>query len=638
MGWIWYRNFVGSWSVVGVKRNMARNLRRTGGEPAERPRAAPPPRDPAGGAAPFDVLLAAATEPLRPPPPAAPAPALLAMDGGDASDADSDGLPHSLFRTQLEAKAKRAKTAAKKPLYVQFRQALERKQGAANAVSKATPFHRVRCPGLEAKEDDDVKLSVVVRSLGLVDFSEETGLPVVGTNPLDRCDRCALGLVCRMDDPEATCHVYTSSKHPCVVLAFKGDAATILERLRSQTPKPYPGPPFAAAPQIAAAGPPSPATLATTPAAPLGGGLAAIGGTPAAMPQTPAPTPPGTLAAGGLGGLGGQPPGAPGTAPPGIATPALAPGLAAATAPPTHAFGGGFKPSPATPATALAGLFGAAATPATAGAGGVDLLGAATIPRVQRKEKRRENAANMQRLHEIRAEFEKLAPVIAQCCAGHLPTADYDAVAMQVLRESKVPAGWGAFVRIEDGGAVVVDERRAADFFQKNNNYDFKKYLPSSQGLQTGATPALGAAGRAASMAAAMGAGIGDGIKQALGPLLAQNRATEATAAPPAAAAAAPPAVSPRAHSSNDRAARLSGMGTNGARLKAFSKQVLDALKGKNRKVWASVRVELGKDRPEPSLNRFFVDAVDEASAPESIADDLIDMAAALFPGQDFTA
>ena len=44
------------------------------------------------------------------------------------------------------------------------------------------------------------------------------------------------------------------------------------------------------------------------------------------------------------------------------------------------------------------------------------------------------------------------------------------------------------------------------------------------------------------------------------------------------------------------------------------------------------------KDRPEPSLNRFFVDAVDEASAPESIADDLIDMAAALFPGQDFTA
>ena len=183
-----------------------------------------------------------------------------------------------------------------------------------------------------------------------------------------------------------------------------------------------------------------------------------------------------------------------------------------------------------------------------------------------------------------------------------------------------------------------MDERRAADFFQKNNNYDFKKYLPSSQGLQTGATPALGAAGRAASMAAAMGAGIGDGIKQALGPLLAQNRAAEATAAPPAAAAAAPPAVSPRAHSSNDRAARLSGMGTNGARLKAFSKQVLDALKGKNRKVWASVRVELGKDRPEPSLNRFFVDAVDEASAPESIADDLIDMAAALFPGQDFTA
>ena len=65
---------------------------------------------------------------------------------------------------------------------------------------------------------------------------------------------------------------------------------------------------------------------------------------------------------------------------------------------------------------------------------------------------------------------------------------------------------------------------------------------------------------------------------------------------------------------------------------------LLDALKGKNRKVWASVRVELGKDRPEPSLNRFFVDAVDEASAPESIADDLIDMAAALFPGQDFTA
>ena len=175
-----------------------------------------------------------------------------------------------------------------------------------------------------------------------------------------------------------------------------------------------------------------------------------------------------------------------------------------------------------------------------------------------------------------------------------------------------------------------MDERRAADFFQKNNNYDFKKYLPSSQGLQTGATPALGAAGRAASMAAAMGAGIGDGIKQALGPLHAQNRAAEATAAPPA--------VSPRAHSSNDRAARLSGMGTNGARLKAFSKQVLDALKGKNRKVWASVRVELGKDRPEPSLNRFFVDAVDEASAPESIADDLIDMAAALFPGQDFTA
>ena len=109
-----------------------------------------------------------------------------------------------------------------------------------------------------------------------------------------------------------------------------------------------------------------------------------------------------------------------------------------------------------------------------AGAGGIDLLGKPTIPRVQRKEQRQENAANMQRLHEIRAEFEKLAPVIARCFAGHLPTADYDAVAMQVLREGKVPAGWGAFVRIEDGGAVVVDERRAADFFQKNNNYEMQ--------------------------------------------------------------------------------------------------------------------------------------------------------------------
>ena len=618
---------------------MARNLRRARDEPAERPRAAPPPRDRAGVAAPLDVLLAAATtEPPLPPAAAAPAPALLATDGGDDSDADSEGVPDSLFRTQLKTKAKRAKTAGKKQLQVQFREALERKQGAANAVSKATPFHRVACPRLEAAEGDEIKLSVVIRSLGLVDFSSETGLHVLGTNPVDRCDRCALGLVCRPDDSEATCHVYKSQKQPCVVLAFPGDAATILERLRSQTPKPSPGPPFAAAPQIAAAGLQSPATLATTPAAPLGGGLAAIGGTPAAMPQTPAPTPPGTLAAGALGGLGGQPLAAPGMAPPGIATPAQAPGLAAATAPPTHAFGGGFKPSPATPATPFAGLFGAAATPATGGAGGVDLLGEPAIPRVQRKEKRQENAANMQRLHKTRAEFEKLAPVIALCCGGHLPTADYDAVAMQVLREGNVPAGWGAFVRIEDGGAVVVDERRAADFFQKNNNYDFKKYLPSSQGLQTGATPALGAAGRAASMAAAMGAGIGDGIKQALGPLLAQNGAAEATAAPPAAAAAAPPAVSPRAGPSNDRAARLSGMGTDGAKLKAFSKKVLDALKPKNRKVWSFVRVELGKDRPEPSLNRFFMDAVDEAATPESIADDLIDMAAALFPGQDFTA
>ena len=72
--------------------------------------------------------------------------------------------------------------------------------------------------------------------------------------------------------------------------------------------------------------------------------------------------------------------------------------------------------------------------------------------------------------------------------------------------------------------------------------------------------------------------------------------------------------------------------------LHADGLKVLDALKPKNRKVWASVRVELGKDRPEPSLNRFFMDAVDEAATPESIADDLIDMAAALFPGTDFTA
>ena len=171
----------------------------------------------------------------------------------------------------------------------------------------------------------------------------------------------------------------------------------------------------------------------------------------------------------------------------------------------------------------------------------------------------------MQRLLN-QAEFEKLARSCAYC-GGHLSTADTDAVAMQVL-EGKVPAGWGAFVRIEDGGAVVVggEGRR---FSRRTTTTTSRNAV--LQGRRR-ATPALGPRARR-SMAAAIRAGIDDGMKQARG-RCAKPRGRGRRAA---GGGGPPPAVS-RKRDRRTIGLRASRHGHGRRQAQGRSKQVLEAL------------------------------------------------------------